>query len=729
MISTKETSALTVALAGNPNCGKTTLFNALTGLRYKVANYPGVTVERKQGKLALDEYPELTLVDLPGIYSLDGSAIDEKIATSALLGEIASESVPNALVVVVDASNLERNLYLTTQIIDLGIPLIVALNMQDLAEKKGVRIYSELLSKALDVTVLPIQAHTQHGINQLRSSIAKLLSTPKVSSKQRAWTNSYPVLERELLRLAGRIGEVEGGTATANAIPISISNRDSNRDSDSATINQEFNQLQMDRLILRACHLLAEATNTTNKVVAAEVNVSREQLRAAGLDPLTVEATARYEWIHEIVKQVMVRTGEPGATFGEKIDRIITHRVWGTVFFFGIMTLIFQSIFLWAEAPMAAIESLFSWLGSWVGAHLKDGALKSLLVEGIIAGVGSVVIFVPQIAVLFFFLGLLEDSGYLARAAFLMDRIMRPFGLQGRSFIPLLSSFACAIPGIMSSRTIPSWADRLATILVAPLMSCSARLPVYTVLIAAFVPDLNIFGVLSLKGFVLLGMYLLGIIGAAVVSWLLKKTALRGKPALFVMEMPPIRRPMLKIVFREVFDRVLVFLRSAGTIILACSILLWFLASYPKPPAGYEGSKVKYSFAGQLGSAIEPAIRPLGFNWEIGVGIIASFAAREVFVSALSTVYNLENDDTDSSSLVALLRAQKEEGRFTTRSAISLMVFYVFACQCMSTLAVCRRETGSWGWTAFMFSYMTVLAYVSAFAAYNLYDPLLRIFN
>lgn len=717
MIPIKETSALTVALAGNPNCGKTTLFNALTGLRYKVANYPGVTVERKQGKLALDEYPELTLVDLPGIYSLDGSAIDEKIATSALLGEIASESVPNALVVVVDASNLERNLYLTTQIIDLGIPLIVALNMQDLAEKKGVRIYSELLSKALDVTVLPIQAHTQHGINQLRSSIANLLATPRVSSKQRAWTNSYPVLESELLRLADRIVDVEGGNN-------SILNKNSNSES-----SGEFNSTQRDRLILRACHLLAEATNTSNKVVAAEVNVSREQLRAAGLDPLTVEATARYEWIHEIVKQVMVRTSEPGATFGEKIDRIITHRVWGTLFFFGIMALIFQSIFLWAEAPMTAIESLFSWLGSWVGAHLKDGALKSLLVEGIIAGVGSVVIFVPQIAVLFFFLGLLEDSGYLARAAFLMDRIMRPFGLQGRSFIPLLSSFACAIPGIMSSRTIPSWADRLATILVAPLMSCSARLPVYTVLIAAFVPDLNIFGLLSLKGFVLLGMYLLGIIGAAVVSWLLKKTALRGKPALFVMEMPPIRRPMLKIVFREVFDRVLVFLRSAGTIILACSILLWFLASYPKPPEGYEGSKVKYSFAGQLGSAIEPAIRPLGFDWEIGVGIIASFAAREVFVSALSTVYNLENDDTDSSSLVALLRAQKEEGRFTTRSAISLMVFYVFACQCMSTLAVCRRETGSWGWTAFMFSYMTVLAYVSAFAVYNLYDPLLKLFN
>jgi ferrous iron transport protein B len=375
------------------------------------------------------------------------------------------------------------------------------------------------------------------------------------------------------------------------------------------------------------------------------------------------------------------------------------------------MALIFQAIFLWASAPMDLIDSSFTTLGNFINQQMADGPLRSLLVDGIVAGVGSVLIFIPQIAILFLFLGLLEDSGYLARAAFIMDRIMRQFGLQGRSFIPLLSSFACAIPGIMSTRTIPSFADRMITILVAPLMSCSARLPVYTLLIAAFVPEHRLLGVISLQGLVLLSMYLLGIIGAALVAWILKLSLLRGAPALFIMEMPVFKVPGLKVVLRDVWDRIVLFIKGAGTVILACSIILWFLASYP------EGS-VKESYAGQIGTAIEPIIKPLGFNWEIGVGILASFAAREVFVTSLATVYNLQGADETSESLISMLRHRHETGEMTTASALALMVFFVFACQCMSTIAVCRRETGSWRWPALMFGYMTALAYLAAWATY-----------
>ncbi|MCB0360621.1 MAG: ferrous iron transporter B, partial [Bdellovibrionales bacterium] len=374
----------------------------------------------------------------------------------------------------------------------------------------------------------------------------------------------------------------------------------------------------------------------------------------------------------------------------------------------------------WASIPMDFIDEQIVSLGAFISSHLEPGPLESLLVDGVLAGVGSVVIFVPQIALLFFFIGILEDSGYLCRAAFVMDRVMRKVGLQGRSFIPLLSSFACAVPGIMSTRSIPSIADRFVTILVAPLMSCSARLPVYTVLIAAFIPAVYVGGIFPLQGLVMLSLYLLGIIGAAIVSWVLKKAFFRGEPALFVMEMPPFRTPSLTLVLREVWDRVSVFLKTAGTVIFACSIVLWFLASHPTADNG-QPVPVQESYAGMLGQQIEPIIEPLGFDWRIGIGLIASFAAREVFVSTLATVYNLEDVDNVTQSLTGLLRRGAERGTgFGLPTALALLVFYVFACQCMSTLAVCRRETGSWKWPALMFGYMSVLAYLGAMATYHL---------
>lgn len=459
--------------------------------------------------------------------------------------------------------------------------------------------------------------------------------------------------------------------------------------------------------------LKAEVLNLLkSKKCSARLNAWKSFAAEDGVD-FGSEATARYKWISEVVKKSCVYNEEETRRFNKKVDAFVTHKVWGTLTFILIMAFIFQSIFMWSSIPMDLIDLAFTSLSEWASGRLPDGVLKSLIVDGIIAGVGSVVIFVPQIAVLFFFLGLLEDTGYLSRAAFLMDKVMRKFGLQGRSFIPLLSSFACAIPGIMSTRTIPSFADRMTTILVAPLMSCSARLPVYALLIAAFVPNDYFFGFLSLQGLVLLGMYLLGVIAAAAVAWLLKFSLLKGKPTIFVMELPRFRRPSLVTVLSDVKDRVLIFIKSAGTIILACSIVLWFLASFPQ-------GKVKDSYAGRIGVFVEPAIKPLGFNWEIGVGILASFAAREVFISSLSTVYNLQERDDTNESLLKVLSNKKADGSFTTLTALSLMIFYVFACQCMSTLAVCRRETGSWAWTAFMFFYMTALAYGASFLTFNI---------
>ncbi|MBN8549780.1 MAG: ferrous iron transport protein B [Deltaproteobacteria bacterium] len=676
--SNARTEPMRIVLAGNPNCGKTTLFNALTGLRYKVANYPGVTVEKKEGRLLLED-KDVLLVDLPGIYSLSHNSLDEAIATQALLGSIKGEARPDILIAVIDATNLERNLYLTSQLIDLGLPLLVVLNMSDLAEKQGIIIRRELLARALDVPVVALVASKAQGMSELRNELTALLASKRQSTKAFGWLDSASPFRRAAEELGIKHAASHHGSTPALFIGSA---------------------------------LLSDATSAASEPLQSEVIKARQELLGAGIDCVSFEATQRYTWINSIVKGCCAFEPARGGKLTAAIDRVITHRVWGTLVFFALMAFIFQSIFMWASIPMEFIDNAVAAFGNYVSSFMSPGMLRSLIVDGIIAGVGSVLIFVPQIAILFFFLGLLEDSGYLSRAAFLMDRVMRQFGLQGRSFIPLLSSFACAIPGILSTRTIPSFSDRLATILIAPLMSCSARLPVYTLLIAAFVPSTYVFGIFSLQGLVLFAMYVLGIVGAALVAWILKFTILRGEPAVFVMEMPPFRLPSLLLALREVFDRIVLFLKSAGTVILACSVILWFLASYPQ-------GEVKQTLAGQIGTAMEPIIAPLGFNWEIGVGLLASFAAREVFISSLSTVYHLQEQDTASQSLLNVLKEKQIDGSFTLSTALSLMVFYVFACQCMSTLAVCRRETGSWGWTAFMFSYMTILAYGASYFTYH----------
>ncbi|NDC39225.1 MAG: ferrous iron transport protein B, partial [Proteobacteria bacterium] len=553
-----------------------------------------------------------------------------------------------------------------------------ALNMMDIAAKLGISIKKELLSSALDVPVVALSASAGAGLDELRRVIEKTLAAPKSSSKQFCW---LPICS-PYRDAAQELGSIDG--PATGGLPV----------------------------ILRGAAMLADELPPSTPQVAEKLAAWKKELNQKNIDGSSFEATSRYQIANWIFKRCVsvTNTGQPRLI--DRIDRIILHRFWGVVTFVLVMALIFQAIFLWASAPMDLIDSFFTDLGSLVKQRMHDGPLQSLLVDGVIAGVGSVLIFIPQIAILFFFLGILEESGYLARAAFIMDRIMRQFGLQGRSFIPLLSSFACAIPGIMSTRTIPSFADRMVTILVAPLMSCSARLPVYTLLISAFIPNTLVWGILSLQGLVLLGMYLLGILGAAVVAWILKLSLLRGTPALFIMEMPVFKIPGLKLVLRDVWDRIFLFVKGAGTVILACSIVLWFLATYP------EGS-AKESYAGQIGTAMEPVIKPLGFNWEIGVGILASFAAREVFVTSLATVYNLQDADDTSQSLISMLQHRHASGEMTTASALSLMVFFVFACQCMSTIAVCRRETGSWRWPAFMFGYMTALAYGAAWVAYR----------
>jgi ferrous iron transport protein B len=626
-----------ILLAGNPNCGKTTLFNVLTGSRYKVANYPGVTVEKRVGKL-LNTSSSIEVVDLPGIYSLTGQSQDEIVAENEL-----RQSTPEGdlLVVVVDASHLERSLFLVSELLDLKMRVVVALNMTDLAKKDGIIIREVLLERYLGVPVIPLCASKKEGITTLQAALLDNLNKSANTSRAFCWAEG----DEELIQKA----------------------QGTNHDADAAS----------------------------------------------------ALATSRYRWIHDTIKKVVQRTDSHSLKRSDKLDGVIMHPVGGLFIFAAVMATMFQALFIWSAWPMDIIDGLVVQLAELAQHSLPDGILRSLIVDGVIAGVGSVVIFVPQIAILFFLIGLLEDSGYLSRAAFLMDRLMRHVGLQGRSFIPLLSSFACAVPGILAARTIPSRADRLITILVAPLMSCSARLPIYTVLIGAFIPATSLYGGFSLQGLTLLSLYLLGIFGAAAIAFVFKATLLHGEPTLFVMEMPRMKRPSLRLIFREVLDRVLIFIKTAGTVILACSIVLWFLASHPRHGTSNESVPIAESYAGSIGKAIEPVIRPLGYDWEIGVSLIASFAAREVFVSSLATIYNLSEDSSTQSLTTHLQDRRKNGNGFGLATALSLLVFYVFACQCMSTLAVCRRETGTWFWPALMFVYMTALAYGGAWVTYQ----------
>lgn len=728
-----------VVLTGNPNCGKTTLFNVLTGLRAKVGNYAGVTVERKEGRL-LGSPADLpvTVLDLPGTYSLSPQSLDEQIARDILLRQLPEVGFPGVVVVVVDASNLERNLYYATQVIELGYPTVVGLNMIDVAQENGHELDAELLGRRLGVPVVPLVASRNEGCDELRARVIKELRA----------TEARPV--------PGLFCELGGAFA---------------QELETLSLAPALNRLA-EEVSPRALALLlltdAKGGLTASRAAAAELNglvlSARQRIEAAGIDWRSAAIEARYATVTRINSEVVTESAEPGETLSDKLDRVLTHKVWGTLIFVALMGLMFQSIFTFATVPMDALQAVVSWFGAKVGAALPPGDLNSLLVDGIIAGVGSVVVFLPQILLLFLFIGFLEDTGYMARAAFLMDRLMSKVGLHGKSFIPMLSSFACAIPGVMATRTIESPKDRLVTILVAPLMSCSARLPVYTLLIAACIPDIRVLGVFKLQGLTMLAMYLLGTVVALLMAWLFKATLLKGETPMLILELPPYKRPLLRVVARHMWDRSKLFLRRAGTVILGISILLWFLATYPRSEAigrefaaqrvaaqsvsaeagksakeieqakaerlkhiddAEKGEVLRHSFAGRLGTFIEPAIAPLGFDWKMGIGIIASFAAREVFVTTMSTVYNLGQVEDTAAATPSLAQALREEKRpdgtavYTPLVAVSLMVFYVFALQCVSTVAVVRRETNSWKWPVFQWLYMGALAWGLAFLTYQ----------
>ncbi|MDP2378683.1 ferrous iron transport protein B [Reyranella sp.] len=607
-----------VALVGNPNCGKTALFNALTGSRQKVANYPGVTVEKKLGRLTTPAGRILQIVDLPGTYSLRARSPDEEITRDAVLGHLAGEAVPDLIVCVADASNLRLALRLALELKRVGRPVMLSLNMMDIARKRGIEIDADRLARDLGVPVVSSVAVRRGGTDDLLREIdGALTSLPAAGAS--SWS-------------APDAGELRGG------------------------------QREADRLLAAA--------------------VRRSGERDAG--------TAR-------------------------ADAVLLHPVAGLAILLAILFVMFQAVFAWATPGMDAIEAAFHWLGDLVETMPLPDLLKSFLKDGLIGGVGSVLVFLPQIVILFFFILVLEDLGYMARAAFLMDRIMGGAGLRGRAFIPLLSSFACAIPGIMATRVIEDRRDRLTTILVAPLMTCSARIPVYTLIIGAFIPDREVWGFIGLQGLVMFGLYATGIAGALGVSFVLKRLIWRGSPGEpFMLELPDYKLPRVKSLAIGLWTRAAIFIKRAGTIILAMMVLIWLLATFPQPPQGATEPAINYSLAAMIGSAIQPLTAPIGFNWQINVALIPGMAAREVAVGSLGTIYAISGGEEAVDKIGQALSAQ-----WSFATALAFLAWYVFAPQCASTLAVIRRETGGWTWMWATFFYMLALAYVAAFVTYQ----------
>lgn len=676
------------AFVGNPNCGKSTLFNALTGLRQKVGNYPGVTVEKKVGECFSQHGRRMKIIDLPGAYSLAARSPDEAVMRDVLFGRRSDTPRPDRVVCIADATNLERNLYLVSQIMDLGLPTIVALNMMDLAEAQGLRIDAAALSTRLGVPVVPCQANSGQGLTELRLAMSRadLVAARPVWSVPVEMTQAL----EEIVAAICRSGRHESVAARAEALTL-LADRET--------------------LVASGVPLPAE--------VLAVVDRWERQWRAEGYDWRGALVAARYDAVGEIVRETVERVAEEtGPSLTDRIDAVVVHPVWGWLTLVAVMATMFVSIFTLAEYPMGWIDSGVTWLANTVRGAMAPGDLRDLFADGVIPGVGGIVVFLPQILILFFFVGLLEQTGYMARAAFMMDRLMSRVGLDGKSFIPLLSSYACAIPGIMATRTIESRKDRLVTILVAPLMTCSARLPVYLLLIAALVPNERV--PVATKVGLMAAMFALGTGGAFFFAWLFKRTLLRSEAPMMIMELPPYRMPSLLSVALHMGERAFMFLRKAGTVILAISIVLWALTTFPRSPGATPSEQIAQSYAGQLGHAIEPAIRPLGFDWHIGVGLVTSFAAREVFVSSMAVLFNVDETVDDSTDHLRgeMLRAHWPDGRplFTPLVCFTLMVFYVFALQCVSTIVVVRRETGSWKWPLVQIAYMTSTAWLMCFA-------------
>ena len=608
-----------IALVGNPNCGKTALFNRLTGSHQKVANYAGVTVERKEGRYLTAAGKALRVLDLPGTYSLNPRSPDEKVTVDVLMGRARGEKRPDRVICVVDATNLRRNLRLVLAVKRLGLPCVVALNMTDLAARRGIHVDADTLSLELGVPVVKTVAVRKDSAGDLRA----LLDAPAD-----AWRDA----------------------------PV---------------------------------HLLVQEAGRT----------------------VTVEAD--HDTVQRILARLDLDTHVPH-TLSDRIDRVVLHPVFGMALLLAVLFLMFQAVFAWAEAPMGWVEAATAWAGDAVTAALPGGWVQSLLVDGVIAGAGGVLVFLPQILILFFFILVLEESGYLPRAAFLLDRMMGSVGLSGRSFIPLLSSFACAIPGIMAARTIASPRDRLVTIMIAPLMTCSARLPVYALLIGAFIPKRTV-GVFELQGLVLFGLYVAGIVSAMAIAWLAKRLTTRGLPRPLMMELPTYHWPTPRNVAIGLWQRAEIFLKRVGGVILALTLVMWFLASFPAPPAGATGPTIEYSLAGTLGRGLATIFEPIGFNWQISVALVPGMAAREVAVSALGTVYALSaTGDATAQALTPLIAHS-----WSLATALSLLTWFVFAPQCLSTLATVKRETGGWKWTLIMAGYLFGLAWLACFGVYH----------
>lgn len=698
---------LKVALVGNPNSGKSTLFNVLTGLNQKIGNFPGVTVEKKIGFVKLSDYRNAQITDLPGTYSIYPKSRDESIVMD-VLADKNSPDYPELIVFVADASNLKRNLLLFSQVADLKIPIIIALNMMDIARQSGMEIAIDELAQKLGIQVIPISARKQQGIDRLKESILNSTSIPL----------QLPSIEVE---------------AIAPELIHKIQNE--------LNIEHPYVALQLahqheDMLFLSDEH------KKKIQALSQEFDFHSQKSQAS-------ETISRYNFINDVLfDTVKMHSDAKLETYSNRIDKILTHRIFGFAIFFAILFLIFQSIFAWSEYPMSLIEQLFMWLTDMGTQILPPGLLTDLLIDGVLAGLSGVIIFIPQIAILFAFISILEDTGYMSRVTFMMDKIMRKVGLSGKSIVPLIGGFACAVPSIMSARNIESWKDRMITIMVTPLIACSARLPVYTLLISLVVPDIKLWGIINMQGIVLMSLYVFSIVSAILVALVMKLVIKARERGYFIMELPVYRVPRWNNVLLTMYRSVKAFVFEAGKVIIAVSIILWVLSSFG-PSDRFKNIEAKYSsetikqqypqddidrlqaseklensYAGMLGKSIEPAIRPIGFDWKIGIALITSFAAREVFVGTMATIYSVDGDDTHVESVREKMQSARNSDTglpiFTTAVAFSLMMFYAFAMQCMSTIAVVYRETKSWKWPAIQFVYMTGLAYIASFIVYNL---------
>ncbi|SEA85766.1 ferrous iron transport protein B [Pedobacter hartonius] len=697
---------LKIALVGNPNTGKSTLFNLLTGLNQKIGNFPGITVDKKVGycKLTTDLQAEVT--DLPGTYSLYPKSKDESIVFQ-VLADKQNPSHPDMVVVVADATNLRRNLLLYSQVADLNLPVVLALNMTDMARKEGINIDVDKLSARLGIQVVAISARSKTGLTELKQAISNITSIA---------TQEKGADIKVLADLA--IEEVKALVGTDNDYyALQLLHQHEHLD----FFKDKYEQFE---IIERAHHF------ESSKLQAAET-------------------ISRYRYLSTILSGVIEDTGAAKKfVVSDRIDSILTNRFWGFFIFLFILFFVFNAIFSWATYPMDLIEESFAWLTSFGHEHLPAGVLTDLVLDGVVAGLGGIVIFIPQIAILFAFISILEDTGYMARVTFMMDKIMRKFGLSGRSVVPMIGSLACAVPSIMSARTIESWKDRMITIMVAPLVSCSARLPVYTLLIGLIIPDEKVLGIISLQALTLMGMYLISIVAAMVVALVMKFIIKAKEKSYFIMELPVYRMPRWKNVLYTMYEKSKTFVFEAGKVIIAISIVLWVLASYG-PSARFDSIEKKYaqielqqdsvkvstlerdkaaeklenSYAGILGHTIEPVIRPLGFDWKIGIALITSFAAREAFVGTMATIYSVDNGMDNEGTMRDKMRVAKDANTglplFTFATGASLMLFYAFAMQCMSTVAVVYRETKSWKWPLIQTVYMTAMAYIASLIAYQ----------